>query len=180
MGIINLSLIKTSNQPTEGNISQPPQPTDVVPETTSTETQPESPVEVPKEEKTIVLDGPLSRIYTQALNMAYAKEDVGAMGQMLMVTGQGDPDEDEDDSRDLYVYCCDGDELTDEKVTEAADTLRIALDSKKYKSTAVAIECRGRVSDQLALLDQLSSQMGVKVFYRRKTAMEAITHGFRK
>ena len=177
MSIFNLSLLKTTNNPVDDTKSEPALATDTeVPMVAGDGV----PGETTTEEKTIVLDGPLSRIYTQALNMAYAKEDVGAMGQMLMMTGQGDPEEDEDDSRDLYVYCCDVDELTDEKVTEAADTLRIALDSKKYKSTAVAIECRGRVSDQLALLDQLSSQMGVKVFYRRKTAMEAITHGFRK
>ena len=177
MSIFNLSLIKTTNNPVDDTKSEPALAADTeVPITPADGAT----AEATTEEKTIVLDGPLSRIYTQALNMAYAKEDVGAMGQMLMMTGQGDTDEEEEDPRDLYVYCCDGDELSEGKVTEAADKLRIALDSKKYKSVAVAIECKGHVSDQLASLDRLSSQMGAKVFYRRKTAMEAITLGFRK
>lgn len=181
MGIINLSLIKTVNQPTDDRISQPPQPTDVVvPETTRTEIQPQSPTEVPKEEKTIVLDGPLSRIYTQALNVAYAKEDVGAMGQIMMTMVNQGEEEEEEDERDLYVYCCDGDELDDGGVEEAEGKLRVALDSGKYRSAAVAIECHGRVTNQIAALEAIGCRLGARVYFRRKVALEAMTVGFRK
>lgn len=138
-----------------------------------------------KDAKHIVLSGPLSQMYTTALNMVYANEDVASqifMGGTIkkiedksMVDSAGMLEEDtadEPDDHDLYVYCCDSDmEQTD--LVNVVDSLSKAV-TEGYKDIVLAIECDVRVSPKISLIEELSRKLGVKVCYSRKSALESI------
>lgn len=118
---------------------------------------------------TIVLDGPLSHVYTQALNLVYAKEDTDSMVAMVMDQNASATEVDE---KDLYVYAVDGDSLDHTGLVDGMDKLRLALDSKAYKQVALAVECRTGVNGKVGLLEQFAAQAGVKVFVSRRSALE--------
>lgn len=133
-----------------------------------------------EEKKTIVLDGPLSHIYTQALNMVYANEAINMITHMLM--DQEDEASDKNPyGKDVYVYCCDGDNLTSDELIKTSSKLRIALDKKKYSKVLLSIECHGVVNNRIGLLHDFSASLGIPVSYTKtgslnniKTALESI------
>lgn len=125
------------------------------------------------ETKTIVIDGPLSSIYTKALNMIYSKEDLVNMIQ--------DPytDDEKVEEKDVYVYCCSSDDIEENGVVAVSDKLRLALDSKRAKKIILAVECGQLVSDKIGLLDGFSSSIGVKLISSRSTALEVIKNSLK-
>lgn len=133
-----------------------------------------------EDKKTIVLDGPLSHIYTQALNVVYANEATNMLTQMMV-----DQEENETGKnpygKDVYVYCCDGNNLTNDDLMETSNKLRIALDKKKYSKVLLSIECHGVVNNRIGLLHDYSVSLGIPVSYTQsgsinniKTALESI------
>lgn len=133
-------------------------------------------------DKVIVLDGPLSNIYTKALNEVYSKKlnnpddpNIKESLEGMQFGGYKFKAPDNDEHSTMYVYCLDSDELSTKDVDEAIGKVRIALDSKKSdKAMVVAEEHGGVVSNTLVLLDQLCSSMGIKMYTNRRTALEAI------
>lgn len=140
------------------------------------ETNTELPVEEqkPKEDdKVIVMDGPLSKIYTQALNIAYAKEAASASGQTDIKVVF--PEEESKETKDsLYVYCCDASDITNSDAIDGTDKLRLALDSKKYNQAIVVMECHDKVTQAAGLLEQYAVNNKIKVIFRRELAIEHI------
>lgn len=138
------------------------------------------PVEIPaneankksSEEKTIVLDGPLSQIYTQALNIVYAKESINMISQMNS-DDNGFYDNKNNNDKDLYVYCCNGDTLDSDGLVEASNKLRLALDNKNNKKVILSVECVSS-NNKIALLDEFSSNLGIKVIYSRNRTLDNI------
>lgn len=122
--------------------------------------------------KTVVMTGPLSKIYSEALNLAYGNESAMNMlnpeDMELMDEQAGGGD-----AKDLYVYTTDGDKLDGPEMVEAGDKLRLALDSKKYKKVLLAVEGKN-VSRKVALLHDLVSSMGVQVVFNRNSAIESM------
>jgi hypothetical protein len=119
--------------------------------------------------KTVVMTGPLSKIYSEALNLVYGKESMNMVDpeEIEVTNGQTDGDED----RSLYVYTTDGDNLDGDEMVAASDKLRLALDSKKYKKVLLAVECK-TPSRKVALLHEMATSMGVNVVFSRYSALE--------
>jgi hypothetical protein len=143
-------------------------------ETTEANVVPHDQASEKKEEKTIVLDGPLSHIYTQALNAVYATEAINMLTEMSIneddTYGKKETNE---KGKDLYVYCCDGDRLDSGELANVANKLRLALDTKHYKNVVVAVECTA-VNNKIALLDNFTTDLGVKIMFNRNTAISKI------
>jgi hypothetical protein len=137
-----------------------------------------------EEKKTIVLDGPLSHIYTQALNMVYSNEAVNMLTHMMME--QEEQEEETKHSKnpygkDVYVYCCNGDDLSSDELVNVSSKLRIALDKKKYSKVLLSVECHGVVNSRIGLLHDYSASLGIAVSYTKngsisniKSALESI------
>ena len=123
--------------------------------------------------KTIVIEGPLSHVYTQALNMAYSKEDfVMTMNGSDTVTS--DDEEYMDVKGDVYLYCCDSKDLDKGGLTEVTDKLRVALSSNKGKKVIVAVECGDSVGNKIGLLDEYSTSIGVEMVVVRQKSMDRL------
>jgi hypothetical protein len=122
----------------------------------------------------IVLSGPLSKIYTKALNLVYANEDTGTE----LLTTDEELTEDDDQNTNLYVYCCD-DSLDSGDLVEATEKLSQAMNSKKYKSVILSLESNGNMNNRIGLLDSFASEVGVKVCFSRNRALEAINGSLR-
>ena len=126
--------------------------------------------------KVVVMDGPLSRVYTEALNLAYAKEAASASGQtdIKILFDEDIEAQDEENRKALYVYCCDGEQLDMSDTVQATDKLRLALDSGKYKKVLMAMEASKGISNSAGLLDEYARRNGVQVLFKRSTALESI------
>lgn len=136
-------------------------------------------------DKSIIIDGPLSHIYTQALNAVYAKEEVGTMfttyeGNKFLeeikrdeLNASGSVDE-----NGTYVYTVDNMLLGQNGLVEATEHLLEA--SKKYKNLIVAMESHGIVSTKMQLLYDFSSSLGAKVYHKRSIAVEAVKKASKK
>lgn len=122
-----------------------------------------------KKDKVVVMQGPLSTIYTDALNQVYAQESQANDAVTLINTIQ----KDQGPQPDLYVYVSDANLLDNSSVTEVFDNLRLALDNRKGNSVVV-LESNGRVSKKLSLVDNYARSQGAKVVYSRKAALETI------
>lgn len=121
-----------------------------------------------KASKTIVIDGPLSNIYTQALNLVYAKEDLVNMIQDSDIGSEDVPE------KDVYVYCCGSDDVNKGSLTELSDKIRSIKDSGKAKSFVLAVECGFVVTEKIALLHEYSESLGIKMISSRGSALETI------
>lgn len=164
------NLIKTSENteqapPAQGETPRPQQQSPVKVHENYNGTQ-----ENPRTEKLVVVEGPLSKIYTDALNAVYAQEsqanDAIVAAQYLSNVQTRQPD--------VYVYASDVKSLDSGNINQEFESLRLALDSRKGGANVVVLESNGQVTKRLALLDNYARQKGSKVVYSRKAAMEAI------
>jgi len=166
MSIFDLSALKS-------NIEQTSKPEEnKQTQTNENSTQLNSSTELEKETKKdlrleVALAGPLSHIYTQALNLVYAKENAIEFNVFNK--------EVKHEHKDVFVYCCDGSELDNETLTDANSKLRIAL-SEGYKKVIVAAEMDNskKVNSTLTLLLESLDESKVKVYFFRKNALEAV------
>jgi hypothetical protein len=137
-----------------------------------------------KENVQVTLDGPLSSIYTKALNLVYANENIGDM----VISAYDDEEAEEEitddnleqakdkNGKDLYVYCCDN-EISNEDFLEAVDKLHKVSKDKRYSEAMIALECNAKTpSNRLSLIDRLSNELGIRVVYSRDKAMDVISH----
>lgn len=131
----------------------------------------------------VLLDGPLSKVYTKALNLVYANEAANMFAAMVENAettntyeeeGKGENDEAHIEEKNIYMYCCDGSDMDIEGLTEGSNKLRLALDSKKYDEIILAVEHRGSVNMKMGLLERFASDIGSKVCLSRFSALETI------
>jgi hypothetical protein len=121
-----------------------------------------------KKDINIVLDGPLSQIYTQALNSVYANENMTEnIAHIFNSENMSEVDE-----TDLYVYCCNSDDLEDGGLVNA--TNRISANLNSNRKTIVAIECNRVVTNKVGLLEDFSASVGAKVYLSRKSSLDGV------
>lgn len=133
-----------------------------------------------KKEKAVVVDGPLSHIYTKALNMVYANEGAEidtnivfkeAIDEMEGLDENGEPLNDDS----LYVFAEDGKNVNGmSDMNQIAGRLRVALDSGKYKEVVLAMECGKVIPRNLDRFEDMVRGMGVKIYHLRESALEGI------
>lgn len=130
----------------------------------------------PKEETVakVKVDGPLSNLFTEALQKVLSSESVGAdaLVAMKMLDNEGD------ENSDLYVYCCDTDKMDSTGLVNASDGLKIALDSGKYKKVALVTESL-LINNKLACLEAFARSVGAQVYYSNSKAVREVL-GYRK
>jgi len=124
----------------------------------------------------VVMDGPLGKVYTQALNLAFAKEAASASGQtdIKVVFDEDIERDDEGNDKALYVYCCDASNMSTSDAVEGTDKLRVALDSKKYAKVYAIMESHHAVKPAAGLFEEYAVNNGVKVIFKKDIAIEAI------
>lgn len=123
---------------------------------------------------TVVLDGPLSSIYTKALRLVLANESMMTTNVMLVSEiGSGK----EKEKKDLYVYCCGEDDLLDNNLVETVNKIKVAVD--EYDKVIVAVEHNHVVGNRLQLLDEFSGSLGAKVCNTRDNALNVIKQGLK-
>lgn len=176
MGVYNLGQLVGNDKVKE---STPVEQTPVVMSTTPVTDSGEA---SGSEVKTIVLDGPLSRIYTEALNLAYANEGMSltaAVAYQMQLAGdiKGD-DVAEDDSS--YVYCIHGDDLDMNTLNKGMESIRVASKSGKFKKMMLAVESGRVVTSKMQLLCEMAGVMGVKVYLSRDRALEGMVGALKK
>jgi len=116
------------------------------------------PVDQDTKERSITLDGPLSKAYTEALNQIYALEGMVADGTVN--------DSYKDKYDNTYVYAVDADDLDMEETNTAIHKLRLALDSGD--KVMLAIESHGKVTSNITLLDEFSSGNDISVSFNQR------------
>lgn len=174
MGVINLNSEQEVPETVEEHIDQQQE------ETTTHQINEE------KANTEIKLDGPLSNVFTKALNAVYSNESIDPM--VIAPIEQEEAEEEhethEEEGQDvfgnaLYVYCCNGDNLSQEGLVDAADKLTRAVTHGKYKNVILSMECFNDINNKTALLDKLGRSLGIKVCLSKRSTMEAIDRSVR-
>lgn len=121
-----------------------------------------------KKDVMLKIDGPVGRLFTEALNKALATESY-----MTMLPAMGDQPEAHDPvtdlEPDLQVYCWTGDSL------EASDVIEITNDIAKHQNReyVVSVEAIRQTPRAMAALQALRSDR-VKLCYSRESAVAEV------
>lgn len=142
-------------------------------------------------QKKIVLDGPLSEIYTKALNMVYSTQVEQATDTVSQETQQMDAvlvadihamTQDKKDAEfqeaqnAAYVYVTDDNNLDSEGLVNAFDNVRVALDSQRFTKAVVCVESTGNINGhRVELLTNMARNFGAHVYYTRNAAMKYLS-----
>lgn len=174
MGVINLNSEQDVPETVEDHIEQQQ-------EETSTQQ-----INEEKANTEINIAGPLSNVFTKALNAVYSNESIDPMVIAPVETEEAEEEHDtnEDEGKDifgnaLYVYCCNGDNLSQEGLVDAANKLTKAVSKGKYKNVILSMECFNNINNKTALLDKLGRSLGIKVCLSKRSTMEAIDRSIR-
>lgn len=165
MGIFNLTAL-SGQEPAAQE-----EPQKVVAETTDT------PITVgvdktdKSDEQLITLDGPLSRIYTKALNLAYARENMTMLSPDAMTLSAS---EQEEITESTYVYCVDTSMMDAAQLVASTEHFRKATESGKYKNCVLALESDGTVNSRMQLFAEMGQSLGAKVCYTRNSAIDSL------
>ena len=123
------------------------------------------------DEKTLILDGPLSQIYTEALNQMYAKESYITDGSLMIVKSKTDKVTDVPPGED-YIYVVNGKQLEGGGFVDAFDKLVVA--QEKYKRVAVCVEHDQVITPNVARLLDYSRRSGFRILGSRRRALESM------
>lgn len=179
MGMFNLSERVSSDSDTKVVMTETVVDGTIAPTTVIEDTK-SAPDGKPDDKAVIVLDGPLSHIYTQALNLAYAKE-----GMDMMLSHFGSQVNDEENAKegkidDTYLYCIDNNHLSTDTLLASTESLRVAKASGKYKRVILAMETDGSVGSSMQLLGQMGESLGIEVAYTRNGAISNLINGYKR
>lgn len=139
-------------------------------------------------EKKIVLDGPLSEIYTKALNMVFSTKVEQAQDKLSQETQQMDAvlvadihalskekkeAEIKEAQNAAYVYVTNDENLNSDGLISAFDNVRVALDSRRFNKAVVCVESNGLLNGQrIEMLTDMAKNFGAQVFYTRNATMK--------
>lgn len=128
----------------------------------------------PDEEKQILIDGPLSAIYTQALNIAYAKESTADGQAGFNIDTRTVVDDASLTQPDLYVYVTSDDAIDREGINKSFSDISLAMDKYKDTKKIIVLESKNSKITNIASLEDYFSSIKVPVSYSRKIAIEKI------
>lgn len=144
-------------------------------------------------EKKVVIDGPLSTIYTNALNAVYATEASAALVSTAIEIATADeatlaemgldfPEKkslyvdnnnqiSSPNDRDLYVYSASADDMSEEDARKAYKRLKVANESYKV---VLALEHNGNLSSGASRLMTMALNAGFETTCIRKKVVEQV------
>lgn len=142
----------------------------------STTEAPEPPESVETEtsapdKKTIVMDGPLSTLYTKALQIVYPQTSASQESQIFQQIAVDEAEESEEQP-DLYVYATDSSMV--EEDPEVFRHLSVALDKYGPGKTVVAIETARTIGSHQAVLESYLVGRGVTIWHQRDRAVHQV------
>lgn len=135
-----------------------------------------------QKEQAIVLDGPLSTIYTKALDILYSKKAINpaletqAMDVPMITEAVLQMEKDKisrlSDEKDVdYVYTTKGDDLSLDGLSDAFESIRVALEMKCFRSVNVVMESTGVDNKNISILSDYLRKNKVPLLYTRSCAM---------
>ena len=130
---------------------------------------------VEKPDLLVKIDGPVGRVFTDALNKMLVQESYMTMSNDLFETKEKKEDIDEDDNINLQVYCWNGEELNLEDVTAITNDIT----KHKNRDFVIAIES-ARVTPIMALLGDLEKLPNVKLCYSQSKALQLVSERIKK
>lgn len=120
----------------------------------------------------VKIDGPIGRVYTEALNKMLALEGFAAM-----VPHDFNVDKSVEDAVDegdvvpvMQLYCWSGNEINTQDIVQITnDIVR-----SRHTDYVIAVEMAGVVRREMMLLDQLGRLPNVKICYSRSAALDVM------
>jgi len=125
------------------------------------------------DENTIVLDGPLSQVYTDALNKAYARESY--ITEIAAIKDSADDQtekEEENPAIGNYIYLVDGKYLEGDEYVNVFNNLQVA--TEMWANVYVCIEHHGNITNRVAEFRQICREMKAIVMDSREEGLEFI------
>lgn len=135
-------------------------------------------------EKTIVLDGPLSQVYTKALLEIYGKKssdqvETSAEAQAGMIPllynsyikilGE---DDDQDQQPDLYIYVTDEKSVNEKNKIELYNDLNFALDSYNKSKKIVMFESVEKLTDNVCLTGETADAHKASIVFNNRGKLD--------
>ena len=156
-------------------------------EKASTEKMAEQEGKKEAKEKVVVIDGPLSEVYTKALNIALANESV-----MVVAASSNKPttatnkaaltekiltNDEEDDAEYLYVL---DSKSNDSQALEAFNNLAAVNKSGKYKKIHVAVENASTLSKKMSLVLEGAMSLGANILTSNSDLVGKVANTIKK
>jgi hypothetical protein len=129
--------------------------------------------EKPKKEDVLIkIDGPVSQIFTDALNRVLAVENYMAMMPLLLKAKEDKKADEvvEDATPILQVYAWDSNSLNLSDVVDITNEVTRHTD----RTYVIAVEAAGLATKAMGYLDQLSSLKNVTICYSQSRAVEVV------
>ena len=143
-----------------------------------------------KATQTILMEGPLSAIYTKALNLVFANKqlievsqessssDHPELAKNALASNLSEEKKLGIDDPHLYIYVTDSAHIDAAPSPEIFNQLHVALDKRTYDAVAV-IETGVRLSKKQVILECFLVEQGVKVVHTRAAGLELIQKQFK-
>ena len=149
-----------------------------------------------RKREVILMDGPLSRIYTEALNMVYVKpfnkqvEEIERKKlsqdsyitdgmQELQLKQMSDCNKDED-IVNLYVYTSDNEKVTNNLTNSIQDITNLSKRSNRDGvDLYVSVECRGNMSKETLSFINYCNSKNCKLFTNKDNCLRTIISNFK-
>jgi len=123
---------------------------------------------------TVLFEGPLSNVYTKALDVIYGKDRPDVITESVTenvivdyaeAVGFGVLDKPAD-----YIYVTSADKLDSSTINTAFESILKATKNPKFSSTRVCIETNQKpINNSVAILEEFLTQSNIKVFYTRES-----------
>lgn len=125
---------------------------------------------VEKPDVMVKIDGPVSRVFTDALNKLLVQESYMTMNPVLF-----EKDKENDEDVEIQVYCWNGDDLNTEAVTQITNDVT----RHSNRDFVIAVEST-RVSPSMALLGYLEKLPNVHLCFSQEKALALVSARFKK
>lgn len=119
----------------------------------------------------VKVDGPLSNMFTEALQKVLASETIASDAGMLVLNLLDE--EASEENPDLYVYCCDTDTMDASQLVESTNKLKVALDSGKYKKVTLLTQGK-KINNKFVGLEEYARALGADVKYNPNIAIQSV------
>lgn len=146
--------------------------------------------ETTKSTPMVTIDGPLSKVYSEALGMVLAIETIMATSTGIVGDYQGNVVSNKfnsdnsisdgniepvEEDKGVYVYCCDSKDLEGTNLLKVMNDIKVSVESNRYKSTVVSIEhANGGITNKISLLSDYCKDVGVNVTTNRAIAIDMV------
>lgn len=132
--------------------------------------------------KEVKIEGPLSKVFTEALNIAYSKENVTENAGIIYSTdvGEGSYAGNEMPDKGVYVYAIDGSNIDSDELINASNKIINAFNSRKFDQLIVSSECVKGISPRIKILQELCTSVGAECYVTRNSSIVKVINSLRK